>query len=103
MDVSCSPYEAVTILRLATGQLRALLTCKFNANPARSERQSNPLRRRDAIDHNAILVAKSCHRAPSSNSCARRGRHVIAAEVSDIAQVMYGSASSDPCRTDIPH
>jgi len=103
MDVSCSPYKAVAILRLTTGQLRALLACKCNINPARSERQSTPLSRRDAIDHDAILVAKSCYRAPSSDSCARSGRDIIAAEVSDIAQVMHGSASSDPRRTDIHH
>ena len=54
-----------------TLQLNPLLAGKRDIDATRSKCQPNPLCRRQAIDHHAILVAECCRRAATSNGCAR--------------------------------
>ena len=80
---------------------RGLLTRKRDVDPTGGERQPNPLRRRDAVNHSAILIAETCDGAAAGDGCTRRDRNVIATEVSEPAQISNRSAASDSRHTNI--
>ena len=79
------------------------LTRKRDIDPTRSEGQPNPLSCCDSIDHDTILVTQTYHGTTTGHSRARSDRNVIAAEISDIAQVVHVSAASDSRHAHIDH
>ena len=80
---------------------RDLLTRKRDVDPTGGECQPNPLRRRDAVNHNAILIAETADGAAAGHGCTRGDRNVIATEVGEPAQVSNRSAASDSRHTNI--
>src|SRR5215471_11766246 len=53
-----APERFVDTPRSRAAQLCILLASERDVHPARSEGQPNPLSRRDAINHNPVLVAQ---------------------------------------------
>ena len=79
------------------------LSSEFDVDPAWRERQPNPLICRNPIDHHTILITESRYRPTPGDRRARSDRYVIAAEIGNIAQIVYASAASDPRRAYIHH